>query len=266
MKTYLELLDEVLTHGVAKTDRTGVGTRSVFGRQVRFNLRQGFPLLTTKKMHWPSIVHELFWFLSGETNIRPLNEKGVTIWDEWADEQGNLGPVYGHQWRHWPAAGGQTIDQIRTVNRQLRSDPDSRRHLISAWNVADLPQMRLFPCHVLCQFYVADGALSCQVYQRSADLFLGVPFNIASYSLLTHLFAASAGLSVGEFVHTFGDLHLYNNHLQQARQQLQRSPRPLPTLSIAPSKSGADIDDITADDIALTGYTPHPAIKAPIAV
>lgn len=267
MQTYLSLLSDVLNNGMAKADRTGVGTLSVFGRQVRFNLRSHFPLLTTKKLHWHSIVHELIWFLRGDTNVAYLHDNNVSIWDEWADKDGNLGPIYGKQWRAWQGADNSSIDQLQTVIEQIKNNPDSRRHLVSAWNVADLPQMHLAPCHALFQFYVADGELSCQLYQRSADIFLGVPFNIASYALLTHLVATITGLKVGDFVHTFGDLHLYNNHLEQAREQLQRHPKAPPTLSINPRCSHlADIAEITADDIVLQNYHCHPAIKAPIAV
>src|SRR5215831_14971284 len=230
MKQYLDLLGHVLADGVTKSDRTGVGTRSVFGYQMRFDLARGFPLLTTKKLHLKSIIHELLWFLSGDTNVRYLHEHGVRIWDEWADETGDLGPIYGHQWRSWPAPDDRHIDQLAAVIEQIRDDPDSRRHLVSAWNVADLPRMALAPCHALFQFYVADGRLSCQLYQRSADLFLGVPFNIASYALLTHMMAAQAGLSVGEFVWTGGDCHIYDNHVEQVRLQLTREPKPYPKL------------------------------------
>jgi thymidylate synthase len=263
MRAYLDLLSHVLEHGTEKSDRTGTGTRSVFGYQMRFDLTAGFPLVTTKKLHLKSIVHELIWFLRGDTNIEYLRANGVTIWDEWADARGELGPVYGKQWRSWAAPDGRTIDQISTMIEQIRRDPNSRRLVVSAWNVADLPAMALQPCHAMFQFYVADGRLSCQMYQRSADIFLGVPFNIASYALLTHMVAAATGLRVGEFVHTLGDAHLYNNHLDQARIQLEREPRPLPTLRLAPVRS---IFDYRYEDVAIEGYDPHPAIKAPIAV
>ena len=264
MRQYLDLMQHVLEHGVRKEDRTGTGTLSVFGAQLRFDLNAGFPLLTTKKVHLKSIIHELLWFLKGETNTRYLKEHGVTIWDEWADAQGNLGPVYGYQWRSWPAADGRHIDQIAQVIEQLRTHPDSRRMIVSAWNVSDLDKMALMPCHALFQFYVANGRLSCQLYQRSADLFLGVPFNIASYSLLTMMMAQVCGLGLGDFVHTFGDTHLYLNHLDQAREQLSRSPRQLPTMKLNPAVKG--IFDFRYEDFTLEGYDPHPAIKAPIAV
>ena len=260
---YLDLLAEILASGAARGDRTGVGTLSVFGRQMRFDLAAGFPLLTTKKVHFRSILVELLWFLRGDTNVRWLQERGCTIWDEWADETGDLGPVYGKQWRSWAAPDGRAIDQIAEVQRQIRANPESRRHVVTAWNVADLPDMALAPCHCLFQFYVAGGRLSCQLYQRSADVFLGLPFNIASYALLTLMMANATGLEPGEFVHTLGDAHLYQNHLDQARRQLTREPYPFPTLRLAPK------DDILAfdeDDVVLEDYRSHPAIKAPIAV
>lgn len=264
---YLELVRDVLANGVAREDRTGVGTRGVFGRQARFDLQVGFPLVTTKKVHWHSIVHELLWFLRGETNVRTLHENKVTIWDEWADEDGELGPIYGRQWRAWPAPDGRCVDQLREVIEEIRRAPWSRRLVVSAWNVADLPRMRMAPCHVLFQFYVQDGVLSCQLYQRSADVFLGVPFNIASYALLTHLVAAVCGLRVGEFVHVFGDLHLYQNHVRQAKTQLARTPFPLPMLELSPSiVAGGEIDAVGAEDILLRGYRAHPAIRAAVAV
>jgi thymidylate synthase len=264
MRQYHELLEYVLQHGLEKPDRTGTGTRSVFGYQMRFDLGQGFPLVTTKKLHWKSIVYELLWFLQGDTNVRYLNDKGVSIWDEWADPQGDLGPVYGKQWRSWEGAGGQSIDQMAWVLQEIRRNPYSRRLMVSAWNVADLPRMALAPCHVLFQFYVAQGRLSCQLYQRSADVFLGVPFNIASYSLLTLMVAQVSGLKPGEFVHTFGDAHLYNNHLEQARLQLAREPRPLPTVALNPAIT--DLFAFKYEDIVLKGYNPHPPIPAPVAV
>jgi thymidylate synthase len=262
--TYLALMQHVLSQGVDKSDRTGTGTRSVFGYQMRFDLSAGFPLLTTKKLHLRSIIHELLWFLQGDTNIAYLKENNVTIWDEWADAQGNLGPVYGFQWRNWPTPDGRHIDQISDVMRDIKANPDSRRLIVSAWNVADIPNMALAPCHAFFQFYVADGKLSCQLYQRSADIFLGVPFNIASYALLTMMVAQVTDLKVGDFVHTLGDAHLYSNHLDQAREQLARSPRALPTMRI-----NAAVQDIFAfkyEDFTLENYDPHPAIKAPIAV
>jgi thymidylate synthase len=263
MRAYLDLLDHVLAHGTDKSDRTGTGTRSVFGYQMRFDLAAGFPLVTTKKLHLRSIVHELIWFLRGDTNIGYLREHGVTIWDDWADAQGDLGPVYGRQWRSWAGPDGRTVDQISGVIDEIRRNPDSRRLVVSAWNVADLPDMALPPCHALFQFYVAGGKLSCQLYQRSADIFLGVPFNIASYALLTHMIAANTGLRVGDFVHTLGDAHLYHNHVDQARIQLERSPRARPTLRLAQVPS---IFDYRFEDIMIDGYDPHPSIKAPIAV
>jgi len=262
--TYLALMRHVLDHGVDKSDRTGTGTRSVFGYQMRFALDQTFPLLTTKKLHLRSIIHELLWFLKGDTNIAYLRDNKVTIWDEWADAQGDLGPVYGFQWRSWPTPDGQHIDQIADVIKQIKSNPDSRRMIVSAWNVADIPKMALAPCHAFFQFYVADGKLSCQLYQRSADIFLGVPFNIASYALLTMMVAQVCGLKAGDFVHTLGDAHLYVNHLDQAREQLARSPRAAPLMRLNPAVS--DILGFAFDDFTLQGYDPHPAIKAPIAV
>ncbi len=264
MKQYLDLLRHVLEHGAEKADRTGTGTRSVFGWQMRFDLAKGFPLVTTKKVHLRSIVHELLWFLKGDTNTAYLHANKVSIWDEWADVHGELGPVYGKQWRRWGAADGSTIDQIAWVVEEIKRNPDSRRLIVSAWNVAELPQMALMPCHTLFQFYVADGKLSCQLYQRSGDIFLGVPFNIASYALLTHMVAQVTGLGVGEFIHTLGDAHLYSNHMEQAREQLARSPGPLPTLALNPAVT--DLSAFTFDDIVLQGYTPLPAIKAPVAV
>lgn len=262
--TYLELMRHVLARGVNKSDRTGTGTRSVFGYQMRFDLSAGFPLLTTKKLHLRSIIHELLWFLQGDTNIHYLKENGVTIWDEWADAAGDLGPVYGYQWRCWPAPDGRHIDQISEILTQIRSNPDSRRIIVSAWNVADIPKMALAPCHAFFQFYVAEGRLSCQLYQRSADIFLGVPFNIASYALLTMMIAQACDLEAGDFVHTLGDAHLYSNHLEQAREQLARTPRDLPTMRLNPAVK--DLFAFKFDDFTLEGYDPHPAIKAPIAV
>ncbi|PWK84775.1 thymidylate synthase [Fulvimonas soli] len=264
MRAYLDLLRHVLDHGTVKTDRTGTGTRSVFGWQMRFDLNEGFPLVTTKKLHLKSIVHELIWFLKGDTNIAYLKEHGVSIWDEWADADGDLGPVYGRQWRAWPTADGRAVDQIRWVVEEIRRNPDSRRLIVSAWNVGELPKMALMPCHTLFQFYVADGKLSCQLYQRSGDVFLGVPFNIASYALLTHMVAQVTGLGVGDFVHTLGDAHLYSNHLEQARLQLAREPRPLPRLVLNPGVRA--LEDFRYEDVAVEGYAPHPAIKAPVAV
>jgi thymidylate synthase len=261
---YLDLLGEVLENGARKTDRTGTGTLSVFGRQVRFALGASFPLLTTKKLHLKSIVYELLWFLRGDTNVKWLQERGVSIWDEWADDKGELGPVYGYQWRHWRTPDGGEIDQIQNVIRSLRSKPDSRRHIVSAWNPADVDRMALPPCHALFQFYVADGELSCQMYQRSADLFLGVPFNIASYSLLTLMVAQVTGLKPGEFVLTLGDAHLYINHLEQAREQLARAPRAFPRMKLNPARK--DLLEFQYEDFTLEAYEPHPAIKAPIAV
>ncbi len=264
MRAYLDLMRHVLDHGAKKSDRTGTGTISVFGYQMRFDLQQGFPLVTTKKVHVKSIIHELLWFLQGDTNIRYLKDNGVSIWDEWADEQGDLGPVYGKQWRAWSAAEGHTIDQIKIAVDQIRNNPDSRRIIVSAWNVGELEQMALAPCHAFFQFYVADGKLSCQLYQRSADIFLGVPFNVASYALLTMMMAQVCGLQPGDFVHTFGDTHLYLNHLEQAHLQLSRAPRPLPTMKLNPAVK--DIFGFKYEDFTLEGYDPYPAIKAPVAV
>jgi thymidylate synthase len=264
MKAYLDLMRHVLEHGTRKTDRTGTGTLSVFGHQMRFDLAAGFPLVTSKRVHTKSIIHELLWFLKGDTNIRYLRDNGVTIWDEWADAEGNLGPVYGYQWRSWPAPDGRHIDQIADLLAQIRATPDSRRLIVSAWNVAEIPRMALAPCHALFQFYVADGRLSCQLYQRSADIFLGVPFNIASYALLTLMVAQVTGLRPGEFIHSFGDAHLYLNHLDQAREQLARQPRALPVLRLNPAVT--DLFAFRFEDFTLEGYDPHPAIKAPIAV
>jgi thymidylate synthase len=264
VRQYLDLVQRILDDGARKSDRTGTGTLSVFGHQMRFDLAAGFPLVTTKKVHLRSVIGELLWFLRGDTNVAWLHERGISIWDEWADEHGDLGPVYGRQWRSWPAPDGRHIDQLGAVIDQIRRDPDSRRHVVSAWNVADLPDMALSPCHALFQFYVADGRLSCQLYQRSADVFLGVPFNIASYALLTHMVAQVTGLRAGDFVHTFGDAHLYLNHLDQARVQLAREPRTLPQLWLDPAVQTLDGFDL--EHIEVAGYDPHPAIKAPIAV
>ncbi len=264
MQQYLDLLRHVLNHGTRKSDRTGTGTLSVFGYQMRYNLAQGFPLLTTKKLHTRSIIHELLWFLRGETNIRYLKENKVSIWDEWADKNGELGPVYGYQWRSWPTPDGRHIDQISQVVEQIRRNPDSRRLIVSAWNVADVDKMALPPCHLLFQFYVADGKLSCQLYQRSADIFLGVPFNIASYALLTLMVAQVAGLKPGDFVHTLGDTHLYLNHLEQANLQLTRMPKPQPTMHLNPVRTS--LFDFVFEDFELLNYDPQPAIKAPVAV
>ena len=264
MKQYLDLLNNVITYGTKKADRTGTGTYSVFGYQMRFNLEDGFPLLTTKKLHTKSIIHELLWILKGDTNIKYLKENGVSIWDEWADKDGNLGPVYGHQWRSWDAGDGKQIDQISQLIEQIKKNPYSRRLLVSAWNVADVPRMALPPCHLLFQFYVADGRLSCQLYQRSADIFLGVPFNIASYSLFTMMVAQVCGLRCGEFVHTFGDAHIYTNHMEQVMLQMSRTPRHLPTMKINPEVK--NIFDFKYEDFTIENYDPHPAIKAPVAV
>jgi len=264
MQAYLDLLRRILDEGARKEDRTGTGTLSIFGAQLRFDLSRGFPLVTTKRLHLRSIVHELIWFLRGDTNVGYLRENGVTIWDEWADANGDLGPVYGKQWRSWAAPDGRTIDQFADVLAELRRNPFSRRLVVSAWNPADLPEMALAPCHCLFQFHVADGRLSCQLYQRSADVFLGVPFNIASYALLTHLVAHDAGLEPGDFVHSFGDVHLYLNHVDQAREQLTRAPRPLPTLRLNPAVRS--VFEVAYEDIAIEGYDPHPAIRAPVAV
>jgi thymidylate synthase len=264
MKQYHDLMRHVLDHGVRRDDRTGTGTLSVFGYQMRFNLAEGFPLLTTKKLHTKSIIHELLWFLKGDTNIAYLKENGVTIWDEWADEQGDLGPVYGHQWRSWPTPEGQHIDQISNLLHMIKTTPDSRRLIVSAWNVAEIGKMALPPCHCLFQFYVAEGRLSCQLYQRSADIFLGVPFNIASYALLTLMIAQVCSLKPGDFVHTLGDAHLYVNHIEQARLQLSRDPRPLPDMHLNPHVT--NLFDFKFEDFEVVGYDPHPAIKAPIAV
>jgi len=264
MKQYHELLQHILDHGVKKEDRTGTGTISVFGYQMRFDLSEGFPVVTTKKLHLRSIIHELLWFLQGDTNIKYLQDNGVRIWDEWADEEGDLGPVYGHQWRSWPGKDGQTIDQISKLIEQIKKNPDSRRLIVSAWNVADVDTMALPPCHSMFQFYVANGKLSCQLYQRSADTFLGVPFNIASYALLTMMIAQVCGLEAGEFVHTFGDTHLYSNHIEQAKLQLTRDIRPLPQMKINPAVD--DIFGFKFEDFELVGYDPHPHIKAEVAV
>src|SRR5687768_1032295 len=264
MQQYLNLLQHILDSGVQKRDRTGTGTISTFGYQMRFNLQDGFPLVTTKKLHVKSIIHELLWFLKGETNIAYLKENGVRIWDEWADENGDLGPVYGKQWRSWQGADGKTIDQVSELINQIKKNPDSRRLIISAWNVAELPQMALMPCHTIFQFYVAEGKLSCQLYQRSADVFLGVPFNIASYALLTMMVAQVCDLQLGEFIHTFGDVHIYNNHLEQVNLQLSRQPLPLPTMKLNPAVK--NIFDFKFEDFSLENYQCHPAIKAPVAV
>ena len=264
MQQYHQLLRHILEQGAHKTDRTGTGTQSVFGYQFRFNLQEGFPLVTTKKLHLKSIIYELLWFLKGETNIAYLKEHGVSIWNEWANEQGELGPVYGKQWRSWEGKDGKVVDQIKELIAQIKSNPDSRRLIVSAWNVADLPAMALMPCHTLFQFYVANGKLSCQLYQRSADVFLGVPFNIASYALLTHMIAQVCGLGVGDFVHTFGDVHIYNNHREQVLLQLSREPYPLPALQLNPSVN--DIFSFQYEDFSLLNYQCHPAIKAPVAV
>jgi len=264
MRQYLDLMQQILDHGVRKGDRTGTGTLSIFGPQLRFDLALGFPLVTTKRVHLKSIIHELLWFLRGDTNVAYLRENGVSIWDEWADERGDLGPVYGYQWRSWPAPDGRHIDQIAQVLQELRRNPDSRRLLVSAWNVADIPNMKLAPCHAFFQFYVAGGRLSCQLYQRSADFFLGVPFNIASYALLTLMVAQVCALQPGEFVHTFGDTHLYLNHLEQAREQLERTPRRLPLMRLNPEVR--DLFAFRYEDFALEGYDPYPAIRAPVAV
>jgi thymidylate synthase len=264
MRQYHELLQHILSHGVDKGDRTGTGTRSVFGYQLRFDLAAGFPLVTTKKLHWKSIAHELIWFLQGDTNVKYLQEHGVSIWDEWADPNGDLGPVYGKQWRSWESRDGQIIDQMVWVVDEIKCNPDSRRLIVSAWNVAELPQMALMPCHALFQFYVANGKLSCQLYQRSADVFLGVPFNIASYALLTMMIAHVTNLELGEFVHTLGDAHLYSNHLDQAKLQLEREPRSLPRVTINPGVT--DLFAFRFEDLLLEDYDPHPRIKAPIAV
>jgi len=264
MQQYLDLLKHVKEIGTEKSDRTGTGTRSVFGYQMRFNLADGFPLVTTKKTHLKSIIHELLWFLKGETNIAYLTENNVSIWNEWADENGNLGPVYGKQWRSWEGANGQVVDQVQDLIHQINTNPDSRRLIISAWNVADLPKMKLMPCHCLFQFYVANGKLSCQLYQRSADVFLGVPFNIASYALLTMMIAQVCHLEYGDFVHSFGDVHLYNNHMEQAELQLSRSPFPLPIMKINPEVK--DIFDFKYEDFELVNYQSHPGIKAPVAI
>lgn len=264
MEQYLELLRHVMDKGVSKTDRTGTGTTSCFGYQMRFNLQEGFPLVTTKKLHLKSIIYELLWFLRGETNVKYLNENGVSIWDEWADERGELGPVYGKQWRSWEGADGKVVDQVSDLIKQIKTNPDSRRLIISAWNVAQLPQMALMPCHTIFQFYVAEGKLSCQLYQRSADVFLGVPFNIASYALLTLMIAQVCDLEPGEFIHTFGDVHLYNNHIEQAKLQLTRTPYALPVMTLNPAVKS--IFDFKFEDFKLENYQFHPAIKAPVAV
>ncbi|SEM25311.1 thymidylate synthase [Luteibacter sp. UNCMF331Sha3.1] len=264
MQPYLDLLRHVLEHGAEKSDRTGTGTRSVFGWQMRYDLSRGFPLVTTKKLHLRSIIHELIWFLQGDTNIAYLKDNGVSIWDEWADEHGDLGPVYGRQWRAWPTADGKAVDQIAWVVDEIRRNPDSRRLIVSAWNVGELPKMALMPCHTMFQFYVANGRLSCQLYQRSGDIFLGIPFNIASYALLTHMVAQVTGLEPGDFVHTIGDAHLYSNHIEQATKQLSREPRPLPKLVLNPDVRS--VFDFRFEDVGIVDYDPHPAIKAPVAV
>ncbi|UPG88924.1 thymidylate synthase [Luteibacter aegosomaticola] len=264
MQPYLELLRHVLDHGAEKADRTGTGTRSVFGWQMRYDLAKGFPLVTTKKLHLRSIIHELIWFLQGDTNTAYLKDNGVSIWDEWADEKGDLGPVYGRQWRAWPTADGKVVDQIAWVVEEIKRNPDSRRLIVSAWNVGELPKMALMPCHTMFQFYVANGKLSCQLYQRSGDIFLGIPFNIASYALLTHMIAQVTGLEVGDFVHTLGDAHLYSNHIEQAQKQLAREPRALPKLVLNPEVK--TIFDFRFEDVSIVDYDPHPAIKAPVAV
>lgn len=264
MKQYLDMLNYIKENGVEKEDRTGTGTISVFGYQNRYDLSKGFPLLTTKKVHWPSIVHELLWFIKGDTNVKYLQDNNVRIWNEWADENGDLGPVYGYQWRHWTNSRGQEIDQLQNVIDQIKNNPDSRRIIISAWNAGDLDQMALAPCHAFVQFYVANGKLSCQLYQRSADVFLGVPFNIASYSLLTHMIAQVCDLEVGEFIHTFGDLHIYKNHIEQVDLQLTREPKELPQIKLNPEIK--NIEDFTYEDIELIGYDPHPLIKGAVSV
>lgn len=264
MKPYLDLLQHILDHGTKKSDRTGTGTISVFGHQMRFDLSEGFPLMTTKKVHLKSVIHELLWFLKGDTNIQYLKDNGVSIWNEWADEQGSLGPVYGKQWRSWETKDGRVVDQISQVIDLLKKSPDSRRMIVSAWNVGDLDKMALMPCHTMFQFYVADGKLSCQLYQRSADVFLGVPFNIASYALLTLMIAQAVNLKPGDFVHTFGDVHIYSNHLEQVKLQLSREPKPLPQMKLNPAVK--NIFDFKFEDFELVGYDPHPPIKAPVAV